>query len=192
MTPVNDPPTANPPDSYTINEDSVLAGNVLSNDADPDKNNLTAHLVDGPDNGTLTLNSDGTFTYTPNTGYNGTDSFTYTASDGSLSSGEATVTITIRPVNHAPVAVNDAFTTDEDTAATGNVLLNDTDSDGDPRTAQLVSGPANGILTLNADGTFTYTPERELPRYGLVHLQGIRHLRDEQHRHRHDHGEPGQ
>ncbi|WP_157897860.1 Ig-like domain-containing protein [Mycolicibacterium rutilum] len=157
VTPVNDPPTANP-DSYTINEDSVLAGNVLSNDADPDKNNLTAHLVDGPDNGTLTLNSDGTFTYTPNTGYNGTDSFTYTASDGSLSSGEATVTITIRPVNHAPVAVNDAFTTDEDTAATGNVLLNDTDSDGDPRTAQLVSGPANGILTLNADGTFTYTP----------------------------------
>lgn len=95
VTPVNDPPTANPPDSYTINEDSVLAGNVLSNDADPDKNNLTAHLVDGPDNGTLTLNSDGTFTYTPNTGYNGTDSFTYTASDGSLSSGEATVTITI-------------------------------------------------------------------------------------------------
>ena len=62
----------------------------------------------------MTLNADGSFTYTPNANFNGTDSFTYTASDGTADSNVATVTITVDAVNDAPVAVNDAATTDED------------------------------------------------------------------------------
>ncbi|MCV7283088.1 tandem-95 repeat protein, partial [Mycolicibacterium flavescens] len=157
VTPVNDPPVA-VDDEYTINEDTVLTGNVLSNDSDLERNNLTAHLVDGPANGTVTLNPDGTFTYTPETGYNGPDSFTYYAFDGSASSEVSTVHITVRDVNYAPVANNDAVSTNEDTTRTGNVLTNDTDADGDQLTAQLVSGPAHGTLTLNPDGSYSYTP----------------------------------
>ena len=73
----------------------------------------------------------------------------------------ATVTSTVTPVNDAPVAVADSYSTDEDTALTvaaPGVLANDTDVDGDPLTAVMVSDPAHGTLTLNADGSFVYTP----------------------------------
>ncbi|MDO0972857.1 beta strand repeat-containing protein [Mycolicibacterium frederiksbergense] len=157
ITSVNDTPVA-AGDSFSINEDSILTGNVLSNDTDADGNTLTATLVNGPTNGTLTLNPDGTFTYTPTTNYNGTDSFTYTATDGTATSNTATVSITINAVNDAPVAVSNSYTTNEDTQLTGNVLTNDTDAEGNTLTATLVSGPTHGTLTLNTDGSFTYTP----------------------------------
>ncbi|MDO0978185.1 beta strand repeat-containing protein, partial [Mycolicibacterium frederiksbergense] len=154
---VNDTPVT-VADSFTTDEETVLTGNVLTNDSDVDGNALTATLVDGPTNGTLTLNPDGSFTYTPDANYNGADSFTYTATDGTVTSSVATVLITVSPVNDAPVTLTDSFTTDEDTVLTGNVLTNDSDTDGDTLTATLVTGPANGTLTLNADGSFTYTP----------------------------------
>jgi len=85
-----------------------------------------------------------------------------TVSDGELSdTGTITITITDVPDNAAPVAVDDAYEMDEDTVLTINapgVLNNDTDADGDTLTAVLVAGPTNGTLTLNADGSFTYTP----------------------------------
>ena len=71
------------------------------------------------------------------------------------------MTLTVNPVNDAPVAANDAYTTDEDTPLTRpapGVLANDTDVDGATLTAVLVTGPAHGTLALNADGSFTYTP----------------------------------
>ena len=140
----------------------TLANSVLVNDTDVEGNTLTAVLDVGPTNGTLTLNANGTFTYTPTAGYNGTDAFTYHANDGTANSNIATVTITINAVNDAPVAVNDAYTTNEDSplvvALPGTILINDTDIDGNPLTAILVTGPAQGTLTLNANGTFTYTP----------------------------------
>ncbi|MCV7043841.1 tandem-95 repeat protein, partial [Mycobacterium frederiksbergense] len=97
----------------------------------------------------------------PDADYNGPDSFTYTASDGTATSSIATVSITVNAVNDTPVTVDDSFSTDEDTQLTGNVLTNDSDVDGDPLTATLVTGPANGTLTLNADGSFTYTPDAD-------------------------------
>ncbi|MEA4931871.1 MAG: Ig-like domain-containing protein, partial [Anaerolineaceae bacterium] len=151
-------------DSYTVAEDGVLsvaARGVLTNDTDLDPTILTAGKVSDPVNGTLTLNADGSFTYTPNANFNGTDTFTYKANDGLADSNVATVTITVTAVNDAPVAVNDTYSTSFETTLTvalPGVLDNDTDADGDTLTAALVTGVNNGSLTLNANGSFTYTP----------------------------------
>src|SRR5205823_4843610 len=101
------------------------------------------------------------FSYTPAANYNGSDSFTYMVNDGTIDGNPATVNITVVPVNDTPVAANDSYTTYEDTPLTvtaPGVLTNDSDVDGDSLTAILVSSPSNGGLTLNADGSFTYTP----------------------------------
>src|SRR5205823_715162 len=151
-------------DSYTTAEDTQLtvsAPGVLANDSDVDGDVLSAVLVSNPTHGTLTLNGDGSFTYMPALNYNGVDSFTYKASDGQAQSGVATVTITVTPVNDAPVAANDdSYTTPEDTQLTVSapgVLANDSDVDGDALSAVLVSGPSHGTLTLNGDGSFRYS-----------------------------------
>ncbi|WP_207086042.1 Ig-like domain-containing protein, partial [Mycobacterium sp. PO2] len=80
---------------------------------------------------------------TPDADYHGTDSFTYTATDGTATSAVSTVSITVEPVNDTPVTAGDSFTADEDTELTGNVLTNDTDIDGDSLTAALVDGPTH-------------------------------------------------
>jgi VCBS repeat-containing protein len=163
INPVNDAPTA-VDDSYTTDEGTPLnvpAPGVLGNDSDVDGDPLTAVLDVGPSNGILTLNADGSLNYTPNAGFNGNDTFTYRANDGALDSNTATVTITVNPVNQAPVAADDSYATDQDTplnVSAPGVLGNDSDPDGDPITAVLVSDVANGSLTLNADGSFIYTP----------------------------------
>jgi large repetitive protein len=103
-TSINQAPVA-AADAYTTAEDTplmVAPPGVLGNDSDPDHNPLSAVLVSGPSHGTLTLNPDGSFTYTPATNDNGPDSFTYRASDGSLASNLATVAITVTAVNDAP------------------------------------------------------------------------------------------
>jgi VCBS repeat-containing protein len=102
----NNPPTADG-DSYTVDEDNVLSvpagSGVLVGDTDPDGDNLTATNASDPANGAVTLQSNGSFTYTPDPDFNGTDSFTYQASDGRGNlSPAATVTITVNPVNDAP------------------------------------------------------------------------------------------
>jgi VCBS repeat-containing protein len=160
---VNDAPVA-AGDSYSVNEDATLtvaASGVLANDSDVDGNPLTAVLVTGPANGTLTLNSNGALSYTPNANFNGSDSFTYKANDGTADSNTVTVSITVNAVNDAPVAAGDNYSVNEDailTVAASGVLTNDSDVDGNPLTAVLVTGPANGTLTLDADGSFSYTP----------------------------------
>jgi VCBS repeat-containing protein len=123
---------------------------------------LNVILVSQPSHGTLTFNSSGSFSYTPATNYNGSDSFTYQASDGQTSSGTATVTILVDPpVNDAPVAVDDSYSTAEDTTlnvAAPGVLANDSDVEGDVLSPVLISGPGHGTLTLNGDGSFSYSP----------------------------------
>src|SRR5207247_1261830 len=163
VTAVNDAPVA-ANDSYSTNEDTPLtiaAPGVLGNDTDVDSATLTAVVVSGPANGTLTLNSDGSFTYTPAANFNGSDTFTYKVNDGSLDSNIATVVLTINAVNDAPVATTDTYGTNEDGAlaiAAPGVLANDTDVDSTALTAVLVAGPSHGTLNLNANGSFTYTP----------------------------------
>ncbi|MBI5409122.1 MAG: tandem-95 repeat protein, partial [Nitrospirae bacterium] len=162
--PGNNPPFAID-DNYTTDEDTALtvsAPGVLGNDFDIEGSPLTAILVSGPLKGSLTLNGNGSFIYTPDENFNGADSFTYKANDGSADSNTATVTITVNSINDAPVAVDDGYTTDEDAALTIaalGTLDNDTDIENDPLSAILVSGTSNGALTLNADGSFTYTPD---------------------------------
>lgn len=145
-------------DDVSTDEDTAVSGNVLTNDSDADGNTLTAIKVSDPSHGSITLNSDGSFTYTPAANYNGSDSFTYKANDGTADSNVATVSITVNAINDAPVATNDSFSTNEDTALTSNVLTNDTDVDRNTLTAVKMSDPSHGSVTLNSDGSFTYTP----------------------------------
>src|SRR6266542_1568503 len=151
-------------DSYTTAEDTalnVVVPGVLANDSDVDGDTLSAVLVTGPTHGTLSLNSNGSFSYVPAANYNGGDSFTYKANDSQADSGIATVSITITAVNDAPVAVNDSYTTAEDTAlnvTAPGVLGNDSDVDGDTLNAVLVGQPTHGTLSLNSNGSFSYVP----------------------------------
>ena len=161
---VEDAPVAND-DNYSVNEDgtlNVIVPGVLGNDTDHDGDALTIDSFTNPANGSLTLNADGSFTYTPNADYNGSDNFTYTVTDGNGNVDNATVNITVNPTNDAPEATNDTYNVTEDTAlvidAASGVLANDTDIDGDTLTVSAFTNPANGSLTLNADGSFTYIP----------------------------------
>ena len=167
VNPVNDAPVA-AVDSYSVDQDTTLnvpADGVLGNDTDVDGDPLNSLIVDEPSNGSVTLALDGSFMYTPNGGFYGSDSFTYQAHDQSLGSNIATVSITVDRVNNVPVAVDDStYSVNEDNplnVAAPGVLGNDSDADSDPLTAVLVSGPADGLLTLNADGSFSYTPNAD-------------------------------
>ncbi|WP_291298334.1 Ig-like domain-containing protein [Elioraea sp.] len=164
VNPVNDAPVA-VVDAYVIDEDGLLevnaANGVLANDSDAEGSALTAQLVSGPGNGSFALNADGSFEYIPSPNFNGQVSFTYRASDGIALSAATTVTINVTAVNDAPVAVGNGYALAEDASlviAAPGVLGNDSDPDGNPLSAVLVTGPANGVLALNADGSFTYTP----------------------------------
>ncbi|MEJ2475810.1 MAG: tandem-95 repeat protein, partial [Desulfobacterales bacterium] len=160
--PVNDTPVAGV-DAYTTDEDTALtvsSPGVLGNDTDIDGDALTVASGSSPSNGTLTLNADGSFTYTPNANFNGSDSFTYTVSDGNGGSDTAAVAITVKPVNDPPVAENNAATTDEDAPVkTVNVLGNDHDVDGDTLSVSSFdsASTAGGTVAYNDDGTFTFT-----------------------------------
>jgi VCBS repeat-containing protein/predicted outer membrane repeat protein len=160
---INDTPIVGN-DVYETLEDTVLnvpVQGVLENDQDDDDDPLTAELNTLPVHGLLNLNENGSFTYTPDNNYCGTDSFTYHANDGAVNSNLATVSLTIPCVNDQPVAVSDAYTTLEDTALdvpVPGILVNDWDVESTSLTAILNLSTTNGTLTLNEDGSFSYTP----------------------------------
>jgi subtilisin family serine protease len=146
----------------------VAAPGVLGNDSDADGDALTVELASGPASGSLALNGDGSFSYTPHAGFAGTDSFTYRAHDGALYSGSATVSITVvASVNSPPVATNDSASApvrkmNAYTARRIDVLANDSDPDGnlDPASVSIAAAPnKGGTVTVNADGTVSYTPK---------------------------------
>jgi VCBS repeat-containing protein len=184
-----DAPIANP-DAYSLDEDQTLAvgvtfdldditplTGVLANDTAADGVTVltvppaSANLVSSVASGTLTLDADGSLAYTPAADFNGTDSFTYRANDGTQNSAETTVTIEVNPVADAPVVADDAYETPLDTVlnvGAPGMLGNDTDVDGDGISVNNVNGtPVDGLsrttslggsVIVLADGSFAYTP----------------------------------
>ncbi|MGG4412125.1 Ig-like domain-containing protein [Niallia taxi] len=161
---VNDTPTAKD-SSLNVTEDEAASGVVQASDADKDK--LTFAIAENGQKGkaVLTDAETGNFTYTPDKNANGEDKVVFTVTDGQGEPVKATVSISIKAVNDAPTAASDSFTTKEDEKLTigseKSILANDEDVDNDNLQAILVKGPANGLLVLNADGTFTYTPDKD-------------------------------
>jgi len=133
-------------------EDTAKAILLVATDVDDDP--MTYEIVAGPSHGTLSGTAP-SLTYTPADDYNGPDSFTFKANDGDVDSNVATVSITVNPVNDAPMAQAQSVTTDEDTAKA--ILLVATDVDDDPMTYEIVAGPSHGTLSGTAP-SLTYTP----------------------------------
>jgi hypothetical protein len=171
---INHPPSA-ADDAYQILADTTLnvaAPGVLGNDTDSDGDSLTAALVIDANNGTLVLNANGSFTYQPNAGFTGVDSFTYRAKDAKSESNQATVRITVEKVDVIPTAVEDEVTIDEDTQIEIPVMANDQGLGDAPIVITSMGTPANGSvekvgalirytpnLNFNGDDSFTYTIE---------------------------------
>ncbi|HFD4267317.1 TPA: tandem-95 repeat protein, partial [Vibrio parahaemolyticus] len=145
-------------DSTNVVEDTPTIINVLGNDTFEGKDKVVSlDAENGPKNGTVIVNNDGTVTYTPNDNYVGKDTFTYIVTSGGVSES-TTVEVNVTPVNDAPVAKDDIATTQEDTAVTIDVLPNDTDVDGDKLSIQSASVPeAQGKVEI-FDGKLVFTP----------------------------------
>ncbi|MBY0446992.1 MAG: tandem-95 repeat protein, partial [Burkholderiales bacterium] len=171
VTPVNDAPEVDPSSgnldpatghyTHTAKEDTVINGKVVATDVDGDK--LTYSAKDQPTHGSVVVNTDGSYVYTPNLDYIGKDQFTVTVSDGKGGTTTAIVDLNFTP-GDAPIANPDAATTKEDTALvlTADKLLgNDSAGDNGPLKLTGVSNPSNGTVVLNADGTVTFTPAKD-------------------------------
>nr|WP_167597828.1 Ig-like domain-containing protein [Leeuwenhoekiella sp. ZYFB001] len=162
-TPDNAAPVAN--DDTAITEAGTpVEGNVLVNDFDPDGDTITVTGNTEPTNGSVTVNPDGSYTYTPEPGFIGEDSFEYTVCDDADPSLCATGTVTIEVVadtDNTTVANDDAFFGYIGEEITGNVLTNDSDPEGDAISVISNTQPANGNVTVAADGSLTYTPNTD-------------------------------
>ncbi|UTW45774.1 VCBS domain-containing protein [bacterium SCSIO 12696] len=161
----NVPPVAQN-DSFDIDEDGVLQGNLLADngngadtDGGQDNDPITVDTtpVIAPENGTLQINADGTFIYTPNPNFSGTDSFTYSINDGQGGTDAATVTISVNEVTDL-VAQADAGSGNEDGSISGNVGDNDSTTSGGVLSFEVVNTTINGSLVFSPDGSYTYTP----------------------------------
>jgi hypothetical protein len=157
VTPINNHPEA-ATDLVNVPEDTVANIRVLLNDYDADNDPLIVTHITQPSHGTATINGDNTVTYTPTLNFNGADSFTYKVSDGQLSDS-ATVDVSVRPVNDAPVAVDDTANTASDTPRKIAILANDTDAEQDPLSVAAIGPVAHGSVTVNGDQSVTYTPD---------------------------------
>ena len=155
VTVTNDAPTA---DAQSVSTDEDTALPITLTGSDPEGSNLSFQVESQPTNGAVSGTAPNV-TYTPNADYNGSDSFTFTVNDGQLTSGAATVSITVNPVNDAPVANDDTASVAEDSSNNQiDVLANDTDPDGDSLTVQSASA-STGTATPNGPGTaVVYTP----------------------------------
>jgi CshA-type fibril repeat protein len=184
VTPVNDPPVA-VADTVTATEDAPVTVNLIGNDSDGEGDTLTVKSINGipltpgvaqvipVPNGTVSVSAAGIITFIPDPNFNGPVTFPYVVQDGKGGEAPAPVRISVAPVNDPPTAVDDTAISEPNIAATGNVLGNDADIDGDPiRVAQFtvtgvpgifvagstVNIPGVGTLSINADGRYAFTP----------------------------------
>ncbi|WP_274790035.1 tandem-95 repeat protein [Vibrio harveyi] len=156
VNPVNDAPVA-VNDAVSTDEDTAVTIDVLANDSDPENDTLTITAASVPtEQGTVAI-VDGKLVFTPAENFNGDATISYTISDGQLTD-DATVAVTVNPVNDAPVAVDDTVTTDEDTAVTIDVLANDSDPENDQLTITNASVPAEQGTVAIVDGKLVFTP----------------------------------
>lgn len=151
VTPVNDPPVAQ---SQTVSTPEDTALNLTLSGSDVENSPLTFQIVTPPSHGSLSNNAPN-LSYTPNPNYNGPDNFTYRASDGQAQSAVATVSITVNPVDDAPVASAQTVTTDEDTAT--SITLTAVDVEGDGLDFTVLTQPAHGTLS-GTPPNLLYTP----------------------------------
>ncbi|WP_318412507.1 retention module-containing protein [Photobacterium leiognathi] len=181
VTPVNDAPVANP-DSFTTNEDTSITVDLTKNDSDVDGDRLTVKEINGTlltggdqtvvvDNGKIVIAHDGGMTFIPSDNYHGDVTVPYTITDGDKTA-TSTVTIHVTPVNDAPIANPDSFTTDEDTSITVDLTKNDSDVDGDKLTIKEINGTPltgdeqtvvvdNGKIVISDDGDMTFVPNKD-------------------------------
>ena len=162
----NQPPIAMD-EAYQTYEDVALSvgpPGVLQNDSDPDGDTLRASVSASPAHGSLSLNANGSLLFTPSANYYGSDSFTYFVSDGRGGVDTGHVSITILPVNDAPLSVADSYTTAYTkllSVGAPGVLGNDRDVEGDAFMAEVTTPPAHGLLQFASDGSFSYLPDRD-------------------------------
>ena len=156
----NDPPVAVDDGILVTPEDTPLRGiPVLSNDSDPENDPLTVTSATiPPEQGSVTVNPDGTLDFIPAPNFHGTAVITYTISDGHGGTDTAIVTIQITPVDDLPIAVDDALEAREDTPLSGTLTGNDTPSGDGGNVWAKASDPAHGSVVVNPDGSFVYTP----------------------------------
>jgi len=170
INPVNDPPFAGD-DSASVDENDSVEINVVENDNDDldplgDIDPTSISISIEPTNGEVVVNGDGTVTYTPDENFTGEDIFTYQVCDDGnpdLLCDSAEVTITVNPVNEPPLAEDDEDITIQNVAVTTTVLANDSDIDSPLDTDGIIilTEPTNGVVTVNPDGTITYTPNED-------------------------------
>ncbi len=154
-------------DINTTIKDMPVSGNLLTNDISASAMTASASPILAPVNGSIVINPNGTYTYTPNTGFVGKDSVYYRVCNAQGNCDTAVLKLTILnsppngPGNDAPIANDDVVTTFQGVTVTGNVKTNDMDPEGHTLTVSTtpVVAPAHGVLTLNPDGTFTFVPE---------------------------------
>lgn len=159
ITAVNDPPVAED-DVANVDEDTPISLAVLSNDIDADEDVLYVESITLPTHGSAVISDTTHVFYTPTLNYYGMDVFTYTVSDGVITDS-AMITLTVAPVNDAPLALNDIYETDEDiplSVPVPGVLDNDLDVENQPLSAVLDSYPLYGDLDFTSPGNFVYTP----------------------------------
>ncbi|WP_218954221.1 tandem-95 repeat protein [Acinetobacter sp. YH01022] len=156
---VNDAPVANP-DIATVIEDTAATIIVLGNDTDAENDTLTVTAASAL-HGTVTINADGTLSYTPNTNYTGADTISYSISDGMGGTSSSVVNVSVTPVNDAPVAIDDLITVAEDAIFTSTVSLLANDSDVDSNftaVAGTYTTTQGGTIVISQDGQYVYMP----------------------------------